>query len=159
MLWRGPDDLKNENSPTEPSPKLPARPGKVGYLAGPLRPTRERGAMYPPAARSAHPWMNGLRRNGGGWARRPTTRNPALLFRLSGVLLFRSAARQFLALLFQPPPRNTRAAPTPRPFRGKPPGTWTGANRRNRRAGHARSSYAPNAGRRQGRSRRARIFA
>lgn len=36
------------------------------------------------------------------------TRNPILLFRLSGVLLFRFAERQFCGLLFHEPPRNTR---------------------------------------------------
>ena len=44
-------------------------------------------------------------------------RKPLLLFRLSGLLLFRLAERQFLALLFQLPPRFTRfdpeAAPSP----------------------------------------------
>ncbi len=34
-----------------------------------------------------------------------------LLLRLPGVLLFRFAARRFLALLFQLPPRFTRLAP------------------------------------------------
>ena len=36
------------------------------------------------------------------------TRNPMLLLRLSGSLLLRLAARQFLGLLFQDPPRSTR---------------------------------------------------
>ena len=44
-------------------------------------------------------------------------RKPLLLFRLFGLLLFRFAERQFLALLFQLPPRFTRfdpdAAPSP----------------------------------------------
>ncbi len=35
-----------------------------------------------------------------------------LLFRLSGVFLLRLADRQFLALLFQLPPRFTRFEPT-----------------------------------------------
>jgi len=35
-------------------------------------------------------------------------RNPMLLLRLSGSLLLRLAARQFLGLLFQDPPRSTR---------------------------------------------------
>ena len=35
-------------------------------------------------------------------------RNPLLLFRLPGELLLRLAARKFLALLFQEPPRRTR---------------------------------------------------
>jgi len=38
-------------------------------------------------------------------------RNPMLLFLLSGVLLLRFAVRQFLALLFQLPPRLTRFEP------------------------------------------------
>ena len=37
-----------------------------------------------------------------------TRRNPRLLLRLSGVLLLRFDVRQFLALLFQLPPRLTR---------------------------------------------------
>jgi hypothetical protein len=37
-----------------------------------------------------------------------TTRNPLLLLRLSGVLLFRFAERQLVGLLFQLPPRKTR---------------------------------------------------
>ena len=37
-----------------------------------------------------------------------TTRKPLLLFRLSGVFLFRLAERVFLELLFHEPPRNTR---------------------------------------------------
>ena len=36
------------------------------------------------------------------------TRNPMLLFRLSGSFLLRFAARMFLGLLFQDPPRSTR---------------------------------------------------
>jgi hypothetical protein len=44
-------------------------------------------------------------------AQRTTTRKPMLLFRFSGSLLFRFAARQFLALLFQEPPRKTRDDP------------------------------------------------
>ena len=39
-----------------------------------------------------------------------TTRNPLLLFRLSGVLLLRFAERQFSGLLFHEPPRSTRSA-------------------------------------------------
>lgn len=35
-----------------------------------------------------------------------------LLLRLSGLLLLRFAERQFCALLFQDPPRNTRFEPT-----------------------------------------------
>jgi hypothetical protein len=38
-----------------------------------------------------------------------TTRNPTLLFRLSGSFLLRFAQRALSALLFQEPPRNTRA--------------------------------------------------
>ena len=38
-------------------------------------------------------------------------RKPRLLFRLSGVFLFRLAERQFWALLFQLPPRLTRFEP------------------------------------------------
>ncbi len=38
-------------------------------------------------------------------------RNPRLLFRFDGVFLFRYADRQFLALLFQLPPRFTRFEP------------------------------------------------
>ncbi len=37
-------------------------------------------------------------------------RKPMLLLRLSGELWLRLAARQFLALLFQEPPRSTRDA-------------------------------------------------
>jgi hypothetical protein len=37
------------------------------------------------------------------------TRNPLLLLRLPGSFLLRLAARQFLPLLFQEPPRKTRA--------------------------------------------------
>ena len=40
-----------------------------------------------------------------------STRKPRLLFRLSGVFLLRFADRQFLALLFQLPPRFTRFEP------------------------------------------------
>ena len=36
------------------------------------------------------------------------TRKPLLLFRLSGSFLLRLAARMFLGLLFQEPPRRTR---------------------------------------------------
>ena len=42
-----------------------------------------------------------------------TRRSPRLLLRLSGVLLLRLAERQFLALLFQLPPRFTRLEPLP----------------------------------------------
>jgi hypothetical protein len=41
------------------------------------------------------------------WAAQQT-RNPMLLLRLSGGLLLPLAARQFLGLLFQDPPRSTR---------------------------------------------------
>ncbi len=52
--------------------------------------------------------MNGaLRAKGGELSRRA----PRLLLRLSGVLLFRFAERQFFALLFQLPPRFTRSEP------------------------------------------------
>jgi hypothetical protein len=44
--------------------------------------------------------------------RRKATRNPLLLLRLPGAFLLRLAARQFLALLFQEPPRKTRALAT-----------------------------------------------
>ncbi|MEZ4528392.1 MAG: hypothetical protein R2941_20965 [Desulfobacterales bacterium] len=44
------------------------------------------------------------------WGER-SSRKPRLLFRLDGVLLFRLADRQFLALLFQLPPRLTRLEP------------------------------------------------
>lgn len=37
-----------------------------------------------------------------------TRRNPMLLFRLSGLFLFRFEARKFSGLLFQDPPRITR---------------------------------------------------
>ena len=40
-----------------------------------------------------------------------TRRSPLLLLRLSGVLLLRFDERQFLALLFQLPPRSTRFEP------------------------------------------------
>ena len=40
-----------------------------------------------------------------------TRRSPTLLLRLSGELLLRFADRQFLALLFQLPPRITRLEP------------------------------------------------
>lgn len=39
-------------------------------------------------------------------------RKPLLLFLLSGLLLLRLATRQFLALLFQLPPRRTRLEPS-----------------------------------------------
>ena len=39
------------------------------------------------------------------------SRKPRSLFRLSGVFLLRFADRQFLALLFQPPPRQARFEP------------------------------------------------
>ena len=42
-------------------------------------------------------------------------RKPKLLFRLSGEFLLRFAERQFLALLFQLPPRLTRLEPEPGP--------------------------------------------
>lgn len=44
---------------------------------------------------------------GGAWA----TRKPRLLFRLDGSFLLRFAERQFLASLFQLPPRYTRFTP------------------------------------------------
>jgi len=40
-----------------------------------------------------------------------TSRKPVLSLRLAGLFLLRLAERQFLALLFQDPPRNTRKAP------------------------------------------------
>ena len=40
-----------------------------------------------------------------------TTRNPRLLFRLSGVFLLRLAERTLAGLLFQEPPRFTRFVP------------------------------------------------
>ena len=49
-----------------------------------------------------------------------TTRNPMLLFLLSGLFLLRLAARRFLALLFQEPPRRTRSA-SPIPFETRTP--------------------------------------
>ncbi len=59
--------------------------------------------------------------SGNGTANRPrrvltqhNTRNPTLLSRLSGVFLLRMAARTFLALLFQEPPRSTRTTTTRR---------------------------------------------
>ena len=61
--------------------------------------------------RLRHPWMPQLRAHGkaavllrADWARR----NPKLLFRLSGSLLFRLAERTFLGLLFHDPPRRDR---------------------------------------------------
>jgi len=61
--------------------------------------------------RLRHPWMPQLRAHGkaavllrADWARR----NPRLLFRLSGSLLFRLAERTFLGLLFHEPPRRDR---------------------------------------------------
>lgn len=48
--------------------------------------------------------------------RTAATRKPRLLFRLSGEFLLRFAERQFLALLFQLPPRFTRFCPEPGPF-------------------------------------------
>ena len=45
-------------------------------------------------------------------------RRPRLLLRLSGLLLFRFAARAFLALLFQEPPRFTRFEPVVSPDPG-----------------------------------------
>lgn len=47
----------------------------------------------------------------GASCRAETSRNPLLLFRFEGVLLLRLAERQFLALLFQLPPRITRFEP------------------------------------------------
>jgi hypothetical protein len=44
----------------------------------------------------------------GASCRAAASRNPMLLFRLPGVLLLRYAERQFLALLFQLPPRIVR---------------------------------------------------
>ena len=41
-----------------------------------------------------------------------TRRKPLLLLRLAGLLLLRLAQRQFCALLFQLPPRNTRFEPS-----------------------------------------------
>jgi hypothetical protein len=52
--------------------------------------------------------VSGRFRITGGAARR---RQPKLLLRLSGSLLFRFVAVQFAALLFQLPPRITRAEP------------------------------------------------
>jgi hypothetical protein len=46
-----------------------------------------------------------------------TTRNPMLLFRLSGTFLLRCAERQFLGLLFHEPPRRTREAFGPTPYK------------------------------------------
>ena len=43
--------------------------------------------------------------------RRRTTRKPRLLLRLPGELLLRFATRQFVAVLFQLPPRFTRLEP------------------------------------------------
>lgn len=43
-------------------------------------------------------------------------RKPRLLLRLPGSFLLRFAERQFLALLFQPPPRLTRFEPEPGPM-------------------------------------------
>ena len=53
-----------------------------------------------------------------GRARELTGRRPTLLLRLPGSFLLRFAARQFLALLFQEPPRLTRLEPcfSPRLF-------------------------------------------
>jgi hypothetical protein len=48
-------------------------------------------------------------RSGSARPEHHTTRNPLLLLRLSGVFLLRLAARQLDGLLFQPPPRTTRA--------------------------------------------------
>lgn len=61
------------------------------------------------AARSLSQWTERFRlprldRRGAVLA----NRNPLLLFRLSGVFLFRFEERQFLALLFHEPPRRTR---------------------------------------------------
>ena len=55
--------------------------------------------------------------------RAKATRKPRLLFRLSGLFLLRFADRQFLALLFQLPPRFTRFEPT-----GNPPNTQSVAS-------------------------------
>ena len=44
----------------------------------------------------------------GASCRAAARRNPMLLFRFDGLLLFRFAERQFLALLFQLPPRIIR---------------------------------------------------
>ena len=43
--------------------------------------------------------------------RNNNTRKPMLLFLFVGLFLFRFADRQFLALLFQEPPRSTRPDP------------------------------------------------
>jgi hypothetical protein len=66
-----------------------ARPGREGL---------ERGG------RTAGPARRGIHHAG----RAAATRNPRLLFRFSGMFLLRFAGRQFLALLFQLPPRITR---------------------------------------------------
>ena len=46
-----------------------------------------------------------------GWMELRHKRKPRLLLRLSGLFLLRFAERQFLALLFQLPPRFTRFEP------------------------------------------------
>lgn len=51
------------------------------------------------------------------------TRKPLLLFRLSGVFLFRLAERVFLELLFHEPPRNTRVPVLPCTRRHSTPDT------------------------------------
>ena len=63
-----------------------------------------------------HPWMPQLRAHDkaavllrADWARR----NPKLLFRLPGSLLFRLAERTFLGLLFHAPPEGTAGASGP----------------------------------------------
>jgi len=53
---------------------------------------------------TAGPVQCGIHRD--GWA--AAKRKPRLLFRFSGAFLLRFAGRQFLALLFQLPPRITR---------------------------------------------------
>ena len=91
------------NTATHPVTGILANP----YLAYPTMGSRETGSWTPanltPFIRE--PTDSGLPDgNAGGLA----SRNPRLLFRLSGVFLLRLAERTLRGLLFQEPPRFTR---------------------------------------------------
>ena len=91
---------------------------KVGLLASPRGREKTAPAFNPRRVSRNRPGMHGACRllegcesilqplGGKPWGR--TTRNPLLLFRLSGLFLFRLAQRTFDALLLNEPPRNTR---------------------------------------------------
>ena len=117
----------------------------------PSPPRRARGAV--PAAHHDPPWTL-IARPPAPWRRRfrplsvRATRKPLLLFRLPVVFLFRFAARRFLGLLFQEPPRKTRSGEgqAPAPAETSRRGRWTGACARCSRGRRARSRNAPAAG-------------